>query len=292
MSLLLTPGLFGLSPLGSNQTNSAKAIQTISNNVWQASSASCIGTCQATNVNTTVLLSGTQVSGDINVVATCPASASCAMQSTLETNITNIMSSMAEQNNVTSQILPISFDFNGKNNSFSVNQAVQNNITQVLQSTCQATSNTLNLNTTVVGSNTTDVGGNINITASGSANANCTINNLARMSLFNQLTASTAQTDRGTNTLATVMIVIVIVIVIGAIIAIIIIGPVGVARVVKAKRGKSTPTGPSEGQTLAALLSDTNKVGTTSVTHPPATTASATPSSLTTTPVRATSTVG
>jgi len=235
--------------MGSNQSSSAKAILNDANNLYENSSSACIATCTSIVNRPTTVVSNTSVGGNINIQAQCNASASCVMQSTLDSSVENIMSSLSQQENVTTQLLPIAFDFNNKNTSSTISQQITNNITQNIQSICQATNTTLVNNPTTVFSND-KIGGSINIgTNQGSASANCTINNLSRIRLFNQSTSRNAATTSQSNVFGTIMIAIVIIIVIGAIILVIIIGPMGVAAIMgHGKKGKN-----GEGSELAAL---------------------------------------
>ena len=223
--------------MGSNQSVSSKAILNNANNLYQNSSAVCIGSCNAIAANQTITLNNTNLRGNIDITNTCQASASCVMQSQLDSQVENIMGSISKQQNITTQLLPIAFDFNNKNSSSVIKQNITNNITQTLQSVCQATDNTITTNLTIVGSNST-IGGNISIVNGGDANANCTINNLARMTLYNQSVSSDSSTVKQANVFAVMMIAVVIIMVIGVIIMVIIIGPAGLVAVVGSIGGK------------------------------------------------------
>lgn len=247
--------------MGSNQSSSAKAILNDSNQLYETSSTACIANCTALQINPTIVISNTTVGGNVDITNQCNASASCVMQSTLDGQVQNIMSSMTQQENVTTQLLPIAFDFNNKNTSVQIKQNITNNITQTMQAVCQATSNTIQTNPTIVGSNAT-VGGNLSITGGGSANASCTITNLARMNLFNQSTSTNNQTTKQASVLGIMMIAIVLIMVIGAIILVIIIGPAGLAAVVGMESsGKKSSEGDGESGELASLLGSSSSEG-------------------------------
>lgn len=233
--------------MGSNQSINSKAILNNTNNLYENSSAACISTCTAITTSPTITISNTKVGGNINITTKCSASASCVMQSQLSAQVENIMSSISKQQNITTQLLPIAFDFNNKNSSTEIKQNITNNITQTIQSVCQATDTTLTTNPTVVGSNAT-IGGDINIINEGSSNADCAINNLARMSLFNQSTSNDNQTTKQSNVLGVMMIAIVIIIVIGIVMVIIVIGPAGLAAVVGMKSSGNTSTDGASGE--------------------------------------------
>jgi hypothetical protein len=213
-----------------------ESLLSTTNNIWENSSSACIATCNAPQNNPTIILNGTTVAGNVEIVATCSASAACAMQSQLDSQVQNIMQSMVKQKTISTELIPISFMFATQNSTNIISQTITNNITQSMQSICQGTSNTMLNNPTIIGTNAT-VGGNLTITSGGSANANCTINNLARMSLFNAQTSTSSQINKRSNILGIVMVAIVMMMVIGAIVVLLIMGPEGVASVVGASKG-------------------------------------------------------
>lgn len=238
--------------MGSNQSNSAKEILNTANNLYENSSSVCISSCDASFTGNTVVISGVDVNGNINLTNQCEASASCVMQSQLDGQIQNIMSASANQSNITEQLFPFYIGFQNKSNSITIQENITNNVTQVLQSICQATDNTLVSNNTIVATNSR-VGGDLNITNQGSSNADCTINNLTRISLFNQQTATTNQTAKDANILGVIFIAIVIILVIGAIIMVVILGPEGISAIVSHSK---TDTGNGEGSELDSLLGE------------------------------------
>lgn len=238
--------------MGTNISTYNQALLTSSNNIWENSSSACVATCSAPQNNPTIILNGTTVRGNVEIVAECNASAACAMQSQLDTQVSNIMQSMAQQSIVTTELIPISLMVAKQKTSNIVQQNITNNITQNMQSICQATTNTMLNNPTIVGTNAT-VGGNLTIVSDGgSANADCTINNLARMSLFNSNVAQAAQSNKRKNVLGVVMIAIVMMLVLGVIIVLVIMGPEGVAAVVG--KGKGGAPGDSSDGELESLL--------------------------------------
>jgi len=245
--------------MGSNQSTSSEALLDQTNNLYESSSTACIGTCNAIQTSPTIVLNNTTVGGSIDITNKCEASASCVMQSTLDSQVENIMSSISKQQNITTQLLPIAFDFQNKNTSSEIKQNITNNITQTMQAVCQATDNTLQSNPTIVGSNAT-VGGSLTLTNEGSANANCTITNLARISLFNSSTTDDNNVTKQANVFGIMMIAIVIIMVLGVIMLVIVIGPVGVAALVGGGKSKSGE-GNGESSELDALLSENGGEG-------------------------------
>jgi hypothetical protein len=210
--------------MGSNQSNTAKLIQSVTDNIFQSTQEICTADCTAIQSGNTIIISGSDT-GNVNLTNQCSASASCAMNQQLNNQVSSIMSALAEQENTTSSLWPVSFKFDNKNNKVTIRQAITNNITQLMQSICQSTSDNIQDNNVIVFTDSS--GGNITLSNKGSANSTCTMNNVARQVAFNQQTSKTNQTAEITSVFTTIIIIIVVLIIIGALVALLFIGPVG-----------------------------------------------------------------
>lgn len=250
--------------MGSSQSNISKNLFNSSNNVWESSSQVCTGSCNAAAVGTRIVAYGRN--GDINVGAYCTANASCAMQSTLETTVSNIISTAAAQQNSTKTVFPFSARFDAKKNKVVNVSNITSNLTQVMQSSCQANSNTLVANTTIIASSSRTSGptkGNINVISGNppgkdgySANASCTITNISRAQIFNS-----AQLDQnGSNAQAggfgAILMMIIIIIVIGVVAVILVTGVKGAT---SAMSGSKTAEPTGEDALFASLAAETKE---------------------------------
>ena len=122
--------------MGSNQSNTAKDVQTITNNIFEDSQEICVANCTAIQSNGGIFISGSDV-GDVSFTNQCTASASCAMTQSLNAQVTSIMAALAKQENTSSSFWPINFKFTNMNNSVTIRQAITNNITKTMQAICQ-----------------------------------------------------------------------------------------------------------------------------------------------------------
>nr|QBK90939.1 MAG: lipid membrane protein [Pithovirus LCPAC201] len=236
--------------MGSNQSNTAKEIQTITNNIFEDSSEVCIAKCTAIQSGDTIIISGS-TTGNVTLTNQCEASASCAMNQQLDSQVADIMKALAQQTNTSSSIWPVSFKFDNKNNSVTIRQAITNNITQIMESICQSTDTNIQENDVIVF--TDSEGGNITLSNQGSANSTCTLNNVARQVVFNQQTAKTNQTNKMTSIFTTILVIVVIVLIIGALLVLLIIGPIGIKNLMgSSDKGKGD--GESDSGTLQQLL--------------------------------------
>ena len=211
--------------MGGNQSNTVKEIQTITNNIFEESQEVCIATCTAIQGGDVISLSGV-TAGNVTLTNQCEASASCAMNQSLSSQITAIMKAMSQQTNTTSDLFPFSMKWNAQNNSLTIMQAIRNNITQTMEAICQSSDTNIQENDVIVLTN--DDLGNITLSNKGSANSTCTLNNVARQVAFNQQTAKGSQTNKMTSIFTTILIIIVLVIIFVALIILLFLGPIGI----------------------------------------------------------------
>lgn len=233
-------------------SNNSTEILNQTNQILQSSSESCLGQCTANQSGNEVIISGSKI-GNLNFNQQCPASASCIMNSTLDTNVSDIMSAMADQEAVT-QLGLLNMNFSNTSNNLDIQESITNQITQIMQSTCQATSDVNQYDNMIVLKNST--AGDISISNSGSATANCTMTNTARAVVFNQQTAKSSQKAKRESVLAMIVIAIVIgIIAIGGLVVIFLMSPSGQQAVSKAA-GSTPATGTAKGSTVKSAVAD------------------------------------
>lgn len=201
--------------------NSIQSKQDFYNNIFQQNQQICKAKTNVEVSGNVVVVNGSRVNGDVigvnvNGVTT---DANCIMQSAMQNNITDVLKSIANQTNTSSTSW---FDaWRVGINVDNLRQTVHNNISQVSQQLCDATtSTTADDNYLYVGS--TSVGGNIigvDITNT-NTNANCTMVNTMKNVVYNQ--AQSQVTQSNTQLSMFLIIGIVVVIVIGIIILVIV----------------------------------------------------------------------
>ena len=236
--------------MGNDQSNTASLVQNIENKAFSASDTECIAF--QSNIISGDTIDIPTVGGNVEVIQKGTASASCIINQNLDSQVQNIMSSIANQENSTVGSWISSFPFNKQNNSISVKQNITNQITQVMEAMCQGTQENLIQDTTIIGK---QAGGNFVLSQEGNAQANCTINNTAKIEIFNKETSKTSQGNKTTSLFALIFIAIIAIVIIGAIIAIIVVGP---AEISKLSGGKSKIE--SEEAELATLTEETQKL--------------------------------
>lgn len=203
--------------MGSNQSNTSSQTQTLENNILQATSESCQSNCTNIQEGQTIVINGSSIGGNIELNQQCTAQASCIMRGQIGAQVQSILNAMTKQSAV-GQASMFQFSFENQNQSSDISQNVTNTITQVMTSSCQGNSNNLEENNTVVLSNSR-VGGDFVLSQKGSSTANCTMNNLSKIVLFNQETAKTKQSEKVESLLGGIIAIIILLIVIGGIAA-------------------------------------------------------------------------
>jgi len=194
-------------------SNSSEQILSATNNIFQASNETCSGKCTQNNDNISVIISGSRISGGINFSQSCDVDVSCAMNSTLDSNVQSILNAMADQT-ASAQLGMFNASLANINNNAYIAENITNQITQVMNSTCQADLSQTNQNISVVLVNDTLSGG-VNYTQKGNVQANCVMTNTARSIVLNQETAETKQKAKRESVLAMIVVAIVICILFG-----------------------------------------------------------------------------
>lgn len=194
--------------MGAGPSNSSTAILNSTNQLLQVSNQSCWSECKQNLNNVTVDIAGSKITGGINFSQSCNATSTCVMNSSLDAQVENIMKAMSDQTAV-NQVGLFGLGLGSATNSSYIAETITNQITQVMNSTCQANviQDTENIVTALQGDT---VSGGVNFTQSGGAIANCTMTNTARAVAINQ--QSTEQTQKAKVESVFAMIVIAIVI--------------------------------------------------------------------------------
>ena len=225
-----------------NVSNSSSEILRSTNSILQVSNESCLSQCTADTSGNTIIVSGVKAK-DFNFNSVCQSSASCVMNSSLDTSVQNIMKAMADQTAVT-QLGLLNFNMSNTSNSVNIEQDITNQITQVMNSTCQSTSTSINDNNIFIFKNSSL--DNFGIGASGTASSNCVMTNTARAVAFNEQTASSSQSAKRESVLAMIVIAIVIgIIAIGGLVVIFLMSPSGQKTVDKMSGKTPTPAAPT-----------------------------------------------
>ena len=164
--------------------------QDVTTNILMESDQVCSATCDNVLTGQVIFVNGkTQ---DITISQTCTAStAGCVMSTTLDSQIDNILDSISKQEQTFTDSM-ISLDPRNQLNQTDLKQIVNNKISQIATATCQATSSNLNANQLIYITGTT---GNITISQSGDAVANCVMDLMSKITVFNSEAANNDQTN-------------------------------------------------------------------------------------------------
>lgn len=146
-----------------------------------------------------VMVSGDTIGGNLYVIGNTGTqiSSSCAITSTMDTNVSNIMSSIAEQVNSSDSSVFGSGLFSGgkdQDNTVNVKQNIANIISNVNNELCNTSIMTSQENNFVYVTNTT-VGGDLyGIVNSGeTVSSSCNMNNYMKTTTYNQAQSSSSQ---------------------------------------------------------------------------------------------------
>jgi hypothetical protein len=169
-----------------------------------------------------VVVNGVNISGSFTgVAATTSTDATCIMTSTMDDQVSNIMSAIAQQTNQAETDIFSGLSFSNQRNTFNSNQTVTNNISQINTALCAANTTVSTSSNYVYVTNSTVGGDFVGVTSDAASSANCSMTNYMKNVTYNQAQASATQSNSvvgmfGTllGAITTIVIIIVIAVVI------------------------------------------------------------------------------
>ena len=172
--------------MGSNTSIFQNSEQDTNTRVAQISNENCVNACITDNDNTVIKITNTTVNGDINFSTACLISgAGCTLKSSLDSTLINTQSNkqsgdIDDENNIFTlfnQLFDIGSTDDINQNNY---QSISNEVTQVMNSTCQNEQEITN-NSLAVILNGDTINGDINLTEKGTiTNTQCLITNQAK----------------------------------------------------------------------------------------------------------------
>jgi hypothetical protein len=185
--------------------------QSVNNNILNASTANCSSTCTDYSGGNTVIINGTTINGNVEFNQTCDINMSCTINSQLNTNVNNILNSMQKQTTINANGFP-SFSIDGVSNVDQASQNITTTIANILNSSCQSTSDIVSQNNFTYLNNST-VNGSLTFAQTGNVNNNCTLNNISGIQVANNESASSTQTAANLSAIGILVVLIVFVII-------------------------------------------------------------------------------
>lgn len=205
--------LFLIIKMGSNQSNITRNSQEIVTNMIQQSKQDCNISCTNEANNNNFIIKNSNV-GDVGIVQSCKMSGNqCLMKQSFDTNMSSILDAMMQQSASAPSGLALSF--NNISNKVSLNQLVENSVTQQQAAACSFTaSNEANNNFFYVEDSTAQ---NLLITQTGEVNNQmCNMDIAATATVANQISSDVSQESQIKSLGTELMWVIIVAIVMGA----------------------------------------------------------------------------
>lgn len=178
--------------MGGNLSNITNVQQGFYNNILQKDQQNCIAQTNQSSSGNVVIVSGATINGDVGVQTTTNTDATCLMVSNMEDSIGNQLAAITQQTNTAATDLFGDFQYTEETNIFNVDQSVTNNIAQINEATCAASSITSANNNYIYVSDTT-VNGFVGVNSASNASANCSMTNMMKNTTYNQAQASATQ---------------------------------------------------------------------------------------------------
>ena len=234
---------------GIQSTRSMESSQSTLNQINNVSNQSCVTSCSTNTSDTTVVIDGSTVDGDINVMSVCNITgASCVLKASMTNDLHNTQKTEQEMKKVEEDdpinILPMAIFGDSSNDSQISNQSITNRVSNVLNSTCQNTATSNISGTTITVKNGAEVKGNINVNAHGNIDkTSCILNNVAKNMITNdQYAKQKNKVFQGSPILF--VIVAIVICVIGGLLVVLLLGVGGMAfKMSKGAKGLKAPPG-------------------------------------------------
>jgi len=233
-----------------NQINTSTINEQVMTSILNESSEKCSASCTANQTGDVVIIENSTIGGDAGFEVSCSAAASCIMNQSIDTQVQNVLSAIAQQSNASVSGLLGDLGDSGESNQADIDLSIRNFITQMEESTCTASVSFNQSNDLFYASNSSIngfAGFQIGINQPASANASCTMSNLSKIVVYNQAQAQTNQSNTQVSMLALIAIAVVICVLIG-----------GILILMGGRGGGSVIPGPSA-DTSTALLTALEK---------------------------------
>lgn len=206
---------------GTQTTQRQKILTDFTTSTKEEINTQCSAICQTDVSNVFISLGANTKS--LTISATCNTNASCLMTNQTVATVQSIISNALSQDSSTisgifgGALLPVK-----TNETVNITSTITNNITQITESTCQASS-TADVNNVVVYVAPTGSTGKLYIGTNSSANSTCTMNNLAKIQLQNQVNNKSAIKAKTKSLLSVIFTTLMVVVLIGGIIILLLI---------------------------------------------------------------------
>lgn len=171
--------------------------QDFMNNITQLNQQNCVSKANKQANGNVFIIQGGNINGDFyGVVETVSTDATCLIVSSMTDSVENILSATLQQTNSAATDMFNFLSSNKQDNTFNIEQSVTNNISQINEATCAAsTTDSTSNNYFYVGTGS-NIGGNyVGVTDDASASANCSMTNTMKNYTYNQAQATATQSN-------------------------------------------------------------------------------------------------
>lgn len=219
--------------MGGYQSNTSNISQSTMTSILNQSAQTCQASCTANQSGNVIIIDGGNIQGSVGFSENCKVTASCTMVQSLDTQVENIISAIAEQSNTALTGFMGDLSFNAATNSVNIRNSITNYITNITESTCSSRAVMSQSNNLLYASNANVSGSNNNffgfqIGSSGnpiSVQSACSMSNISKVSVYNQENASSKQSNLSVSSLGLIAVALILFIVM--IVIIVIVSAVG-----------------------------------------------------------------
>ena len=191
-----------------DQTESVNAATSIVNSSLQNVANYCTITCDNDISDTSITFIGGNVNFSLNQTCSIVGS-ECMVKNVIQTQVDNLIQNIIKQQE--SNLGIFSLLGPGSNESTNITNAIQNQVSQLINNTCNISSENSTSNVTVFAD---DVNGNFSIGQTGQVSkATCTLDTMAKVVLNNSVLNSVTQSESSCGNILSILIIVAVILV-------------------------------------------------------------------------------
>lgn len=167
--------------MGGNQSTYTKVTDEVRNEMINRADAACQSVCTQTQTGNIIVIDGS--AGNIEISQECKATSSCIIKNSLNSSVKTILEAILASDQ-DFQGSPISFTWNSQRSATDNELLLENKITNIMSATCNSEVSQMQSDNIIYVKGTA---GNVALTQDGNAKSNCTLDNIAKMTAYNDV---------------------------------------------------------------------------------------------------------
>lgn len=167
--------------MGGSQSTMTRVTTEIRNEFLNRSEASCRAECNQSQTGNIIVIDGS--AGDIVISQKCEAKSSCVIKNSLNLGVESVIDTLIDSDQDYQDAL-FSFTWNTQRSVAENTQILENKMTNIMSATCNSSVSQMQSDNIIYVRGTA---GSVALTQEGNAKSNCTLDNIAKMTAYNDI---------------------------------------------------------------------------------------------------------